>query len=95
MTTRYERGITIADSCIVRKVEGSVLWKVESQSHPGQFYNVVEREEGLTCDCPDFAVRNEVCKHCYAVMVRTGGIEEDCVSVDTHRNPERVDVSNL
>lgn len=72
--TRYERAQVIAADRIVRKVTGSVLWKVESQSKPGFFYNVVERsEEGLTCDCPDFTVRNEVCKHCYAVIIHSNG----------------------
>lgn len=73
--TRYERAQIIAADRIVRKVEGSVLWKVESQSKPGFFYNVVERPDGLTCDCPDFEMRGEVCKHIYAIMIRTGGVE--------------------
>lgn len=75
-STRYQRAQAIAFSGIVRKVVGSVLWKVESQAKPGFFYNVIERPDGLTCDCPDFEIRQEVCKHCWAVIISTAGVEE-------------------
>ena len=70
---RFAKGHIIAASCIIKKVEPSTtkatLWKVESESKPGAFYSVVMFPDGkVTCDCKDFEVRQEVCKHIYGVI---------------------------
>lgn len=74
--SRFERGQVVATTSEIRKISHSCLIKVESQSVKGKFYNVVLRADGLSCDCPDFTVRQEVCKHCWAVIISTAGAEE-------------------
>lgn len=74
--SRYERGLQIAaEECKVRHIEGTVLWKVQSQTVHGKEYNVVVTPTGIQCDCPDYLSREQICKHCYAVIIReTGGV---------------------
>lgn len=67
--SRFSRGQVIAASSNVRHVKNSPLWFVESQSVVGKFYHVVVREDGITCDCPDYELRDEVCKHIYSVII--------------------------
>jgi uncharacterized Zn finger protein len=77
MNSRFMRGQLVAKQCNVRKIDQACFWKVQSQSNSMKEYNVVLRdEEGLSCDCEDYTRRQELCKHCYAVMIRTGGVQE-------------------
>lgn len=71
ITTRYERGQIVAETREIRNIPQSCLVKVESQFTRGKFYNVILRkdEEGISCDCPDYEQRHELCKHCYAVII--------------------------
>lgn len=74
MTSRYERGQIVAVTSEIREIPHSCLIKVESQATKGKFYNVVLRDEGgITCDCPDFEIRQELCKHCWAVIIMQAG----------------------
>lgn len=72
--TRYARGQVIAHAGVVRQVTQTHLWKVGSESDRKRQYNVVERTEGLSCDCKDFEFGN-VCKHCHAVMITIAGVK--------------------
>lgn len=72
--TRYGRGVVLATTGHIRKVHPSTtsaqLWKVESERLQGTYYSVIEKSDGsVTCDCPDYENRQEVCKHIYAVIV--------------------------
>lgn len=66
--TRYARGKVIAAAGSIEKVNGRAWWKVQSDSDPEKRYNVLLRDEGLTCECYDFVTAGNVCKHCYAVI---------------------------
>jgi putative transposase len=67
---RELKGRTIAglkDS--VRRIDER-LYKVKSQSGNGKEYDVTLTEErGWICSCPDFAYRNEKCKHLFATEI--------------------------
>src|SRR5688500_14955311 len=65
MDARQERGLVIAATARLDK-RGSGLWWVPSQSGNGR-YTVDPRSERPTCDCPDFELRGQKCKHIYAV----------------------------
>ena len=43
------------------------FYKVKSQSNNGKEYDVNLIGETWICSCPDFAYRNEKCKHIFAV----------------------------
>jgi hypothetical protein len=63
---RRQRGLAIAaTSNIARK--GKATWLVPSQSTGGRTYRVARAFEGFTCDCPDYELRGEPCKHAFAV----------------------------
>jgi hypothetical protein len=71
--SRYGRGWMLAATAHIRKlpkVTKAQLWKVESERFKGLYYNVIEKSDGdMTCDCPDFENRGEVCKHIYCVVI--------------------------
>ncbi|MGI0044757.1 MAG: SWIM zinc finger family protein, partial [Nitrososphaeraceae archaeon] len=71
--SRFGRGWVLAASTRIRKVTPRTtkaqLWKVESETVKGKYYSVVEKSDGFICDCLDFEHRQEMCKHCYAVMI--------------------------
>lgn len=62
---RRQRGLEIAaTTAIARQGEGE--WLVPSQSLNGK-YRVQKGPDGFTCDCPDFELRGQTCKHGFAV----------------------------
>lgn len=62
---RRQRGLEIAaTTAIAQKGEGE--WLVPSQSLNGK-YHVRKGPEGFTCDCPDYELRGQTCKHGFAV----------------------------
>jgi transposase len=61
---RRQRGLEIAATTeIVRHRDA---WLVPSQTMNGK-YHVRWAMKGMTCDCPDFELRGQTCKHGYAV----------------------------
>lgn len=61
---RRQRGMEIAaTTALVRHRDA---WLVPSQTMNGK-YHVRWAMEGMTCDCPDFELRGQTCKHGYAV----------------------------
>ncbi len=51
--------------------EGVFAHFVESAS--GNEYCVLERQGELSCSCPDFQKRNQLCKHALAVLLLKAG----------------------
>lgn len=73
--TRYECGVALAASIEILKmpkITNNQHWLLESESQADKFYDIVVTEEGTTCNCPDYELRNVVCKHCFAVIVKEG-----------------------
>jgi transposase-like protein len=66
ITTREERGQTIAQHNGQVKRIDDYLYIVKSQSHNGE-YTVNKVDGEWLCDCADFNYRNVECKHVYAV----------------------------
>ena len=61
-----QRGLVIAATKkITRRDRGT--WIVPSASDNGR-YTVSITKEGKTCTCPDFELRQQPCKHVYAVQ---------------------------
>lgn len=74
-SSRYGRGWVLAATAHIRKLPRTTraqLWKVESQSVSGKYYNVILKStDEITCDCADFENRQpELCKHIYAVIIK-------------------------
>src|SRR5206468_2225887 len=63
---RRQRGLAIA---AVTKIEQqkSGLWSVPSQTGNGRYWVRLDLDPP-TCTCPDFAERNQPCKHVFAVQ---------------------------
>lgn len=73
--TRYERGVALAASHEILKmpkITNNQHWLVESESQADLYFDVEETEEGIKCNCPDYELRDVVCKHCFAVIVKEG-----------------------
>lgn len=69
---RKERGRAIADKFTISQV--GELWMVPAQSKAGQY--IVRFESGKpSCSCPDFELRQEPCKHCWAVTFTMTKVE--------------------
>jgi uncharacterized Zn finger protein len=71
--SRYGRGWMLAATAQIRKIPKTTkvqLWKVQSERIRDKYYSVIEKDDGLFCDCPDFEQRGEICKHVYAVILR-------------------------
>src|SRR5258708_4861662 len=66
METREERGLQIANTAKITKRDRGT-WIVPSQSDKGR-YAVTISKEGKFCTCPDFELRQQPCKHVYAVQ---------------------------
>ncbi len=67
VTTREERGQTIAKSEGQVKRIDECLYTVKSQSHNSEY--TVNRVDGeWLCDCPDNTYRHVLCKHIHAVI---------------------------
>ena len=61
---RQQRGIAIAAVSSIKKTK--LGYSVVSQSGNGRY---AVNEEATKCECPDFELRGEPCKHIYAVQV--------------------------
>jgi hypothetical protein len=66
--TRYRRGVVIAASRRILKIQGEKAWLVESETTDGKYYKVTE--DG-TCECPDNQFRGKICKHTWAIIRKT------------------------
>lgn len=64
LSEREQRGMAIAALCRLDKRNG--VWIVPSQSGNGK-YQVQHAEGACRCTCPDFELRQQKCKHIYAV----------------------------
>ena len=50
------------------------IWIVESESRPGQFYNVGRTKAGdYGCSCPQWKFKRSLCKHINLVMHHLAG----------------------
>ena len=63
---RQQRGIAIAAISSIKKTK--VGYKVRSQSGKSDYAVRLDGEDGPACECPDFEMRDEPCKHIYAVQ---------------------------
>jgi transposase len=66
MDARQLRGLEIAATSKITK-RGNETWIVPSQSLNGK-YAVTITPEGKQCTCPDFELRQQPCKHVFAVQ---------------------------
>ena len=62
-TGRQQRGLAIA--ALVQVSKNRLGYKIPSQSGPGSY--IVNVDGTSFCSCPDFELRQEPCKHIYAV----------------------------
>ena len=62
---RQHRGLTIAAIAPIKKTK--LGYSVRSQSGNGSYVIKLDGEDGPACSCPDFEIRDEPCKHIYAV----------------------------
>lgn len=70
---RRELGRIIAATREIKAVSGG--WFVKAGN--GLFSHFVRKEaRRMTCSCLDFEARNSACKHVYAVLARTGGLDQ-------------------
>jgi hypothetical protein len=65
--SRYSKGIVIAASRKILKVDNEDTWLIESEMTDDKFYKVTEDR---TCDCMDFQTRGGLCKHMWALIRR-------------------------
>lgn len=65
---RKLRGMRIAATIPILKKGES--WLVPSESRNG-YYKVSAKDDGYTCDCPDYELRQKKCKHQWAVEFTT------------------------
>ncbi len=63
---RQEKGKQIAQTCQINRKEGGYL--VPSQTGSGS-YVVQQGHNGFSCTCPDYELRQQPCKHVYAVQI--------------------------
>ncbi len=66
LDARQQRGLVIAATKKITKRDRGT-WIVPSQSDNGR-YAVTISKEGKFCTCPDFELRQQPCKHVYAVQ---------------------------
>ncbi|HEU0049513.1 MAG TPA: SWIM zinc finger family protein [Nitrososphaera sp.] len=67
LNPREAKALEIADR--FRIAESSGKWIVPSQSHPTTKYGVRIVGEYAECDCPDFELRRDLCKHILAIKL--------------------------
>jgi transposase len=66
MDARQQKGLEIAATInLQKKADGS--WSVPSQSLNGK-YAVTMTDDGPRCSCPDYELRQKICKHGWAVQ---------------------------
>lgn len=63
--SRYSKGVIIAASRQIIRINEEEAWLVESESVDGKFYRVTT--EGK-CECADSQYRGQICKHIYSVI---------------------------
>jgi len=81
--SRKERGILLAKSKRIKKIEGG--WLVPSQFSDREYF---VSEHGFDCTCPDCQKRNTTCKHAFAVQYYLQKITTDksgAVKIETKR----------
>src|SRR5205809_609762 len=86
MDMRELKGLEIAARCKI--VFDGTAWVVPSQSGNGK-YRVTLNPDGDSCDCDDFTLRRQPCKHVHAARIvreRDGG---EKVALDTNSIPKR------
>jgi uncharacterized Zn finger protein len=70
---RWEKAKEMIKTLQIRKIPRTTkwqLWKVPSQTDPKKIYSVVQKETNeYECDCPDYALRGNVCKHIFATLL--------------------------
>jgi len=68
---REQRGLIIAATSKLQRAEDGKRWFVPSQSHKGEhgYYTVKPDQFKPHCTCPDFAARQQRCKHIYATEI--------------------------
>ena len=71
---RQQRGLAIA--ALTKITKGKLGWMVKSQSGNGRYVVSVGDGEAPYCTCPDFELRQQACKHVYAVAVFKAREEE-------------------
>lgn len=64
MDERQQKGLVIAATARIAKQGG--MWVVPSQSDKGR-YGVTIEGDAKHCTCPDFELRQQACKHIYAI----------------------------
>ena len=86
MNLRQLKGLEIAARCKLAFEAGA--WLAPSQSEAGRAYRVT-LGEGLGCDCDDFQLHRQACKHVIAAQIvcarehggKAHGIAADAVPV--------------
>jgi transposase len=66
MDARQQRGLVIAATSKITKRDRGT-WIVPSQSQNGRYAVTIDKS-GKSCTCPDFELRQQPCKHVYAVQ---------------------------
>jgi len=64
METREDRGRAIADGAVLQRKGDGPYWIVPSASRQTKY---LVDEQNSTCTCPDYELRQERCKHVFAV----------------------------
>ena len=64
MDERQQKGLVIAATARITKK--GAIWVVPSQSDRGRYGVTIEGDE-KHCTCPDFELRQQPCKHVFAV----------------------------
>ena len=67
MDNRRLKGQQIAQMCKIQKKD-AYNWIVPSQSGRGTYTVSRSMQGGFKCNCPDYELRQQPCKHVYAVM---------------------------
>src|SRR5947209_12992703 len=67
MDARQQRGMEMAAMLPIHKTAKGNIWIVPSQTGTGK-YRVDYSPEKPSCECPDFELRREPCKHMFAVQ---------------------------
>jgi hypothetical protein len=67
LSPREIKAVEIADR--FRIVESSGKWFVPSQTHPTSKYAVRIVVDYAECECPDYELRRDLCKHILAVQL--------------------------
>ena len=62
---RRQRGLAIAATTPYLKVPGG--WLTPSQATPDVTYRLARDEDGVYCECPDYAQREAACKHAFGL----------------------------